>query len=124
MQLRTYTGLWDVEKRLYKFYDVKLPYPVSLRQLITLVGIAVPWLILMALVHMPMASPGELVWFAPPVLLTMAANRPVADGKKLPDFLFSQIKYFTSSKKYTDLYPDESGAGSKDFVKAQVWKRF
>lgn len=124
MQLRTYTGLWNVEKRLYKFYDVKLPYPVSLRQIATLLAIAVPWMILMSLVHMPMANPGDLVWFGPPVILTVVANRPVADGKKLPDFLLSQVRYFFSPRKYNDLYSDESGAGTKMFIKAQVWRRF
>jgi len=106
MQLKTYTGLWNVESRLYKFYDIKLPFPIPVRQL----GIAfltfIPWFLFMHLIKFPIHPPiGPILWFVPPGFLTWWSDRPVAEGKKLFDFLSSQMIYFFGNKTYATLIP-------------------
>lgn len=107
MQLRTYTGLWNVENRMYKFYDINLPFPISVKQLIIGLGTTVPWFFIMHVVGMPFRPPfGELVWIFPPAIATWWGSRPVAEGKNLVDFLSSQIRYFMGAKVYTALTPN------------------
>lgn len=105
MELRTYTGLWNVEKRLYKFYDINLPYPVSFKQLGIALGSAIPWFILMAVLKVPFASPWHAVWLGPPIFFAYWGNKPVTEGKNMFDYLFSQMHYWTTPHKFADLTP-------------------
>lgn len=123
MQLRTYTGLWNVEKRLYKFYDINLPYPVSVKQIGILIAAFLPWILIMNLFHVPFEAPWHLLWLAPPVAIAWFANKPVAEGKTLTDFALSQIRFFLSPKKYTDLTPETEPEGKKVYVEGEAWRR-
>lgn len=123
MQLKTYTGLWNVEKRLYKFYDINLPYPVSVKQVGILIAAFLPWTIIMNILRVPFESPWHLLWLGPPVAIAWFANRPIAEGKNLTDFALSQIKFFLSPKKYTDLTPQTEPEGKKVLVTGEAWRR-
>lgn len=105
MQLRTYTGLWNVKKRLYKFYDVNLPYPVTLSQIGIFFGSAVPWMLFLNIINFPFKSPLHVVWLAPPALLTWYSNRPVAEEKLLSEYVISQVGFWLSPKTYAALEP-------------------
>lgn len=122
MQLRTYTGLWGVEKRLYKFYDIALPYPVSVKQLGIFVISALSWWGLMALFQVPFDPPWNVVWLAPPVIITIYGNRPVAEGKTFADFAISQLKYFFGEKALTALEPAPATLEKRTFF-AKTWRR-
>lgn len=106
MELRTYTGLWNVEKRLYRFYDINLPYPVTLRQIGVLFGFGVPWVFLLAKAGLPFQPPlPYLLYLAPPLLLAWQSNRPVAEGKTLVDYAMSQIMFAISPRTHAALTP-------------------
>jgi len=122
MQLRTYTGLWGVEKRLYKFYDIALPYPVSVKQLGLFVVSALAWAGLMSLFQVPFDPPWNVVWLAPPFLITYYGNRPVAEGKTFTEFAISQIKYFFGDKAFTALEAAPTTLEKRSFV-AKTWRR-
>ena len=108
MQLRTYTGLWRVEKRLYKFYDVALPYPVSIKQVGVFLVAFVPWIVLMTLLRVPFGnSVGFLLYLAPPFAVAWYSNRPIAEGKTLWDFVFSQLRFLLGHKAYASLTPTD-----------------
>lgn len=125
MQLRTYTSLWNVEKRLYRVYDISLPYPVSLKQIGVLFAAGVPWLLLMAILGVPFGPPfGHVIWIAPPVAAAWFGSKPIAEGKTLTDFLFAQVSFYLGPKFYADL--SASGGTNpekpvKRHVHAQVW---
>lgn len=124
MELRTYTGLWNVEKRLYKFYDMNLPYPVSVKQLGIFFGVALPWALIMTLLHVPFGPPfGHILWLAPPVVAVIFANKPIAEGKTLTDFVLSQIKFFLSARKFDRLTPETNSYDQKIAVEAKAWHR-
>jgi len=122
MQLRTYTGLWGVEKRLYKFYDISLPYPISVKQLGIFLSSALVWWGAMALFQVPFDPPWNVVWLAPPFLITYYANRPVAEGKSLADYVSSQVNYFSGPRVYTALAPASADLERKR-VFAKTWQR-
>lgn len=123
MQLKTYTGLWNVENRLYKFYDINLPFPIPVKQLGIGIAAFVPWLFLMNLLGISFHPPfGEIIWIAPPALLTWWSNKPVAEGKKLFDFLSSQFIYFFGPKTYSALAPMKIDTPPV-IVKGHLWRR-
>ncbi len=106
MKLRTYTGLWQVEKRIYKFYDINLPYPVTVKQIGLFFGSLIPWMILMAVIGVPFAPPfGHVIWLAPPIGIAWFANQPVAEGKNLVEYAASQVLYFLGHRLYAALSP-------------------
>lgn len=120
MELRTYTGLWSVERRLYKFYDINLPYPVSMRQIGLFIGSVVPWFALMGVIGVPFAPPfGHLLWLVPPGLFTWWANRPVAEGKKLAEFASSQAKFLFGQRIFARLTPVQKPKASH--LTGRVW---
>lgn len=123
MQLRTYTGLWNVEKRIYKFYDFALPYPVSVKQIVTFAVSAVVWFSLMGLIQIiPFDQTWWLLWVAPPVGIAVYANRPVAEGKTLFDFCLSQVKFFVRPRVYARFRPIEAEVTTRRIF-AQAWSR-
>lgn len=121
MELRTYTGLWRVEKRLYKFYDINLPYSISLKQIGIFAAVTVPWLVLMTLLQVPFSAPWNVLWIAPPFLITWVANKPVAEGKTLLEFGFAQIGYVTRPRTYAALSPSSSKP-AQHWVHGTSWK--
>lgn len=120
LELRTHTTLWQVEKRLYKIYDFTLPMPVSVKQLGIFFSVGVPWVLLMKLVHLPFHTPWHLLWIAPPAIGTWYANKPVAEGKRLIEFLSSQIRYFFQAEMFARLRPFKPDRAYA--VRAEVWR--
>lgn len=122
MQLRTYTGLWSVEKRLYKLYDVNLPYPVSIKQVGIFIGAFVPWIALMALLGVPFGPPfGHIIWLAPPIALAWWGNKPVAEGKNLPDYVQAQAGFLLGPRHYAAMAPVPA-EGARHVISGTVWQ--
>lgn len=113
-----------MEKRLYKFYDISLPYPVSIRQIGFFIGTLVPWLFIMNFLGVPFKPPWNVIWVAPPFLAAWAANRPVAEGKTLFAYVWSQLSFFFSHREYSQLTPSTGmRAEDKEYVvTADVWR--
>jgi hypothetical protein len=120
MQLRTYTGLWGVEKRLYKIYDITLPYPVSIKQLGIFLVTATTWWFSLSLLSVPFATPWHTFWIVPPFAITWLVNQPVAEGKTLTDFALSNFKFYTKSRNYTDMAPAPKKP-EKSAIRASYW---
>ncbi|WP_234401536.1 TcpE family conjugal transfer membrane protein [Thermobifida halotolerans] len=122
MDLPTYTRIWRIEKRLYKLYDFRLPYPVSLVTIGVFVGTTVVWCLLMSLVGVPFAPPvGHVLWLVPPGVITFLATRPVIEGKSLTGLLRSQLVYGAEARVYTRLAPQREP--ERIVVSALVWRR-
>ena len=79
-KIKSYTGIWNVEKVLYAINDFNLPFPVTF----TLFGDIPP---------LSMIEGAFLKYFGIPVALTWFMSQKTFDGKKPYSFLKSQITY-------------------------------
>ena len=118
-ELRTYTSLWGMEKRLYKFYDINLPYPVSVKQIGFFLGTLAPWVFLLNLIGVPFSNPWYVVWIVPPFAVAYYANRPVAEGKQLFDYILSQVGYVIKGRQYNGLKPAVGSSKTKTTYQVQ-----
>ena len=119
MDLPTYTNIWRIEKRLYKLYDLRLPMPLPLGQIVAFVGITVPYVLLLTLIGVPFSHNLFWLYVLPPGVLTWLVTRPVLENKKLPELLVSQVRYLGEPKVWCRMAP----ATEKDeiVVVGQVW---
>lgn len=124
MQARTYTSLWRVERRIYRIYDVNLPYAVTVRQIGVFAGIVAIWIPIMLLFRIPAnTSFGFVAWVGPPILLAYLSNRPLAENKTLTELLFSEVKFRLSSALTHRLQPVPKGAVGVKTLTAVPWTR-
>ena len=121
VHVRTYTALWRMEKRLYKFYEWSLPFPVSIRQAVVGVLSFMVWFWFMSMLGVPFdAGFSSVLWLVPPAGLTWVANRPLKEGKKLPELLISQVGYLLQPHRWCDLTPQDHQP-ARIRLYAQVW---
>ena len=99
MEVRTFTSFWNMERKLYSFYDVALPVPVSLRVAGVFLVVALPWWGLFLLLHIPFNNPSYLFWIIPPVGLAYMATKPIFQGKTIGQFVKSMALFYIQPKK-------------------------
>ena len=93
-KIKSYTGIWNVEKVLYAINDFNLPFPVTFTQITWFV---ITEFIIILFGDMPPLSMIEgafLKYFGIPVALTWFMSQKTFDGKKPYSFLKSQINTF------------------------------
>ncbi len=120
MELPTYTNIWKIEKRLYKLYDFRLPMPLPVGQVASFLLIAVPYAIVLAMAGAPFSHTWLWVYVLPPAVLAWLVTRPVLEGKRLHELLFSQLRYLSEPRTWCRMVPlremDEIA------VVASVWR--
>lgn len=98
MELRTYTDLWRMDRRLYAIQDVRLPVPVGMTQLAAAAVTALVWLPLAATLGLTglFAGAGEyasglsaIVLAGPPVAVGWATGRPLVEGRTVAQQLYA-----------------------------------
>jgi hypothetical protein len=121
VELRTYTSLWQVERRLYRIDDFTLPGAPTYKQIGIFVGFTVPWVVLMSVLHVPFSPPWNAIWVIPPFAITWAANKPLVESKTLWQLGYSQLRFLLQSRRYARLaryeQPDLIDTG------ALIWNR-
>ena len=81
MDLPTYTNIWRIEKRLYKLYDFRLPMPLPLGQIAVFTAIAVPYVVVLAVLGLPFSH--TLLWlYVLPPGSTHLARHPAGAGEQ------------------------------------------
>ena len=121
MDLPTYTNIWRIEKRLYKLYDFRLPMPLPLGQIAVFTAIAVPYVVVLAVLGLPFSHTLLWLYVLPPGVLAWFATRPVLEIKRLPELVASQVRYLGEPRTWCRMTPlteqDEL------IVTARVWQR-
>jgi len=99
VDLPTYTSIWRIEKRLYKLYDFRLPMPLPVGQITVFAAIAIPYVLLLTLLGLPLSH--TLIWLyvLPPGVATWLVTRPVLEGKRLPELIGSQVRYYLAEPR-------------------------
>lgn len=125
MKVLTYTNIWATERKIYAFGDISLPTPVSFKQIGLFVLIGAPWFLLLGLIGVPLISDSPfpmMLWFGPPLLLSIAGNKKLLEGKSLFEFIGSQINFLLEPKNVIDQESDPTI--DKTFtVRAKIWHK-
>ena len=121
MDLPTYTNIWRIEKRLYKIYDLRLPIPLPIGQIVVFVAITVPYVTALTLIGLPFNHSLFWLYILPPGVATWLATRPVLENKRLPELLTSQIRYLAEPRTWCRLKPAEEA--DEIMIVARVWHR-
>lgn len=123
MQIKTYTDLWSMEKKLYAIYDLQLPAPVSLRAVGIFIGIAIPWVALLAFFSVPANPPWFILYIAPPGVVAWLGSKPFFEGKNLFQYLGSRLQFIFQSKTYYNLAPSQDNSGVRYEFQLAVWQK-
>ena len=100
-KIKSYTGIWNVEKVLYAINDFNLPFPVTFTQITWFVITEFLIILFGDIPPLSMIEGAFLKYFGIPVALTWFMSQKTFDGKKPYSFLKSQITYAPVS--YTHL---------------------
>ncbi len=95
-----------------------MPLPVG--QITVFVAIAVPYVLILTMVGMPFSHTWVWLYALPPGVLTWLVTRPVLEGKRLPELVFSQLRYLAEPRTWCRMMP--VAEKSHVIVIAQVWR--
>ena len=97
-KIKSYTGIWNVEKVLYAINDFNLPFPVTFTQIAWFVMTEFILILFGDLPPFSMIEGAFLKYFGIPVALTWFMSQKTFDGKKPYSFIKSQICYAVRPK--------------------------
>ena len=92
-KIKSYTGIWNVEKVLYAINDFTLPFPVTFTQITWFVITEFAVILLGDLPPLSLIEGAFLKYFGIPVALTWFMSQKTFDGKKPYSFVCSVIAY-------------------------------
>jgi hypothetical protein len=102
MELRTYTDLWRMDRRIYAIQDVTLPIPVGMTQLGAAALGALVWLPIAFAIGLTglVGGAGEyatglsaILLAGPPVAIGWATGRPLVEGRTIGQHLTAAARY-------------------------------
>ena len=97
-KIKSYTGIWNVEKVLYAINDFTLPFPVTFTQITWFVITEFAVILLGDLPPLSLIEGAFLKYFGFPVALTWFMSQKTFDGKKPYSFLKSMLTYAVRPK--------------------------
>lgn len=126
MEIKTYTNVWNADRKMYRFQDINLPMPISFKQIGLFATGAVVWFPFMALFHVPIATSwGAIMWFSVPVGLAWGGNKPIFGGKTIIQALGSLFKFFIEPPILIDMEkPLVMEAEGIELIHAKVWTNY
>ena len=116
------TNFFNRELFMYSLGDISFKKPVSLKRAgYTMLGIlvwSVPMFFIVGLILNPFYF---ALLLAPPIIFGIYSTKPVFNGKTLPDFLKTLIKYTTESKAWTDLNSAKTFGEDMYYIDQEIW---
>ena len=97
-KIKSYTGIWNVEKVLYAINDFNLPFPVTFTQITWFVITEFLIILFGDIPPLSMIEGAFLKYFGSPVALTWFVSQKTFDGKKPFGFLKSCASFFLRPK--------------------------
>ena len=92
-KVKSYTGIWNVEKVLYSINDFNLPFPITFSQMAWFVLTEFVIILFADLPPLNMIEGAFLKYFGIPVALTWFMSQKTFDGKKPYSYLKSMTAY-------------------------------
>lgn len=97
-KIKSYTGIWNVEKVLYAINDFNLPFPVTFTQIAWFVMTEFILILFGDIPPLSMIEGAFLKYFGIPVALTWFMSQKTFDGKKPYSFIKSQLCFAVRPK--------------------------
>ena len=97
-KIKSYTGIWNVEKVLYAINDFNLPFPVTFTQITWFVITEFIIILFGDIPPLSMIEGAFLKYFGIPVALTWFMSQKTFDGKNLCANVAAQIVAFACGK--------------------------
>ena len=98
-KIKSYMGIWNVEKVLYAINDFTLPFPVTFTQITWFVITEFAVILLGDLPPLSLIEGAFLKYFGIPVALTWFMSQKTWDGKKPFSFVKSYTAYLLRPKQ-------------------------
>ena len=98
-RIKSYTGLWNVEKVLYSVNDLQLPFPVTFTQMAWFVAMLMVVVMFGNVPPLSLIDGALLKYVGIPLGVTWFMAKKTFDGKKPYNFLRSAILYFARPKR-------------------------
>ena len=92
-KVKSYTGIWNVEKVLYSINDFNLPFPITFSQMAWFVLTEFLIILFADLPPLNLIEGAFLKYFGIPVALTWFMSQKTFDGKKPYSFLKSMTTF-------------------------------
>lgn len=92
-KVKSYTGIWNVEKVLYSINDFNLPFPITFSQMAWFVLTEFLIILFADLPPLNLIKGAFLKYFGIPVALTWFMSQKTFDGKKPYSFLKSMTTF-------------------------------
>lgn len=90
-KIKSYTGIWNVEKVLYSINDFNLPFPITFSQMTWFVLIEFIMIIFGDLPPFSLFEDALIKYFGIPIMFTWFMSKKTFDGKKPYGYLKSMI---------------------------------
>lgn len=123
MEIKTYTNVWNADRRIYRFGDLNLPMPLSFKQIGIFLAAGVLWFPIVIFLPIPLTTWwGFGLLIGPPIGLAVLADKPIFGGKTIIQSIFSEFRFLGQSKFYKDACAtDKMKEGRRTSIVAQVW---
>jgi TcpE family len=108
LDLPTYTKLFEVERKLYKIFDLELPRPVGLLEVLAFGSTLLLIVIVMYMLRLGLTADNAFLFIVPPGLAAWLISQQfdVTDSKRPHIWLLTQAKYLLEPRHLVRLDPN------------------
>lgn len=115
IQIRSYQKAWDIDKRIYAFFNWSLPVPVSLKGVVYFFTIAGMIFLLNVMIPLLHEIPSMVKYLMLPVVLTQFCLKIKLEGKRPQRYLKSLVQYLATRHQYIERFKSQSPVQNQDF---------
>ena len=122
LELQTYTQLFEVERKLYKIFDLELPRPVGLLEAAAFVLTLAAISLVAKLIHLPFDANTAFLFIVPPGLAAWLVSQQldITDAKRPHIWALAQIRYLLEPRLLLRL--EAKGEPEGLDVRAEFWQ--
>ena len=108
LDLPTYTKLFEIERKLYKVFDLELPRPVGILEAAAFIGTLLVITVFMSLFHFGITADNAFLYVVPPGVAAWLISQQfdITDAKRPHRWIIAQIKYLLEPRHLVRLEPN------------------